>query len=404
MKPSSFRRQHFLVPRILTPAVLSLLLTGMMVGCSKKAAPAGPAAAAAVEVGTVTLAAKPFTLTRELPGRTSAYRVAEVRARVSGIVLKRLFEEGGEVKEGQPLYEIDPAPYQAALDSAKATLARAEASYASAKLQGDRYESLINANAISRQEYEDVEATLRVSTADVAAGKAAVQAASINLEYTKVLSPISGRIGRSEVTEGAYVQAGQATLLATVQQIDQLYIDVNQSSTEVLRLRRDLQSGAIKSAGKDEARVTVLLDDGTEYAHSGALQFADITVDASTGSIRVRALVPNPERELLPGMFVRARIEEGVNPQAILVPQLAVSRNQRGQPTAMVVSKEGKAEVRVLVTDRAAGDQWVVSSGLNAGDEVIVQNLQRVRPGVSVKPIPATNVSGVGGSPVAPVK
>lgn len=334
-------------------------------------------------------------MTKELPGRTSAYLVAEVRARVSGIVLKRLFEEGSEVKEGQPLYLIDPAPYQATLDSAKAMLARAEASHASAKLQAERYDALLKANAISRQEFEDVDAALRVALADVAAGKAAVQTASINLGYTRVLSPISGRIGPSQVTEGAYVQSGQATLLATVQQIDRLYVDVSQASSEVLRLRRELQSGALQSAGQGEGqtRVTLLLEDGSTYAHAGTLQFADITVDPSTGTVRVRALVPNPQRELLPGMFVRARIEEGVNPAALLVPQQGVSRNQRGEATAMVVSQDGKAEARVLVAERAVGDQWLVTSGLKSGDQVIVQNLQRIRPGFPVKPVPATNIT-----------
>lgn len=367
-----------------------VLLSGLG-ACKKEAGAPAAAAGAPLEVGVVTLKAEPFTLTRELPGRTSAYRVAEVRARVSGIVLKRLFEEGADVKEGQPLYEIDPAPYQAVIDSARASLARAEAAFASAKLQADRYESLIQANAISRQEYDDVAAALRIAAADVAAGKASVQTATINLGYTKVLSPISGRIGRSEVTEGAYVQQAQATLLATVQQIDRLFVDVNQSSTEVLKLRKALQSGQLQRAvGRDEARVTVLLDDGSEFPHAGTLQFADITVDASTGSIRVRALLPNPDRVLLPGMFVRARIEEGVNPSALLVPQQGVARNQRGQATAWVVGAGGKAELRVLETDRSVGDRWLVSSGLAAGDQVIVQNLQRIRPGVTVKPVPAT--------------
>ncbi len=363
-------------------------------GCAKKSTPAAVKGGAPVEVGVVTVAPRPYTLTRELPGRTSAYRIAEVRARVSGIVLKRLFEEGSEVTEGQPLYTIDPAPYQAVLDSAKAGLARAEARYVSAKLQADRYDALFKASAISRQELEDVEAALQVALADVAAGKAAVQTASINLEYTRVFSPISGRIGSSQVTEGAYVQTGQATLLATVQQIDRLYVDVNQASSEVLRLRKALQSGVIHSAGQGEGetRVTLLLEDGSAYSHAGTLQFADITVDASTGTVRVRALVPNPQRELLPGMFVRARIEEGVNPSAILVPQQGISRNQRGQATALVVSGEGKAEMRVLTAEHAIGNEWLVTAGLKGGDRVIVQNLQRVRPGSPVSAVPATNL------------
>ncbi len=373
----------------------ALLMAG---GCARKNAATGaPPAGAPTEVGVVTLSPQSYTMTRELPGRTSAYLVAEVRARVNGIVLDRLFTEGSEVKEGQPLYLIDPAPYQAILDSAKAMLARAEASHASAKLQAERYDALLKANAISRQEFEDVDAALRVADADVAAGKAAVQSASINLGYTRVLSPISGRIGTSQVTEGAYVQSGQATLLATVQQIDRLYVDVNQASSEILRLRRELQSGTLQNAGqgRGQTRVTLQMEDGSTYEHAGTLQFADITVDPSTGMVRVRALVPNPERELLPGMFVRARIEEGVNPAALLVPQQGISRNQRGEATAMVVSHDGKAEVRVLTADRAVGDHWLVTSGLKSGDQVIVQNLQRIRPGVPVKPVPATNVTPV---------
>ncbi len=389
-----FRRSRSVRFSFAVAGVVGVLL---LVGCSKKNAPVATAAGAPTEVGVVTVTPRPYTLTTELPGRTSAYLVAEVRARVSGIVLDRLFEEGSEVKEGQPLYLIDPAPYQAALDSAKAVLARAEASHASARLQAERYEALFKANAISRQEFEDADADLRVALADVAAGKAAVQTASINLGYTSVLSPISGRIGASQVTEGAYVQSAQATLLATVQQIDRLYVDVSQASTEVLRLRKALQSGALQSAGQGEGqtRVTLLLEDGSTYAHAGTLQFADITVDPSTGTVRVRALVPNPQRELLPGMFVRARIEEGVNPAALLVPQQGISRNQRGQATAMVVSEDGKAEVRVLTAERTVEDHWLVTSGLESGDRIIVQNLQRIRPGFPVKPVPATNISPV---------
>lgn len=361
-------------------------------GCSKQSVPATGQTGAPTEVGVITVTPRPYTLFRELPGRTSAYRIAEVRARVSGIVLKRLFDEGSEVTEGQALYTIDPAPYQAALDSAQAVLARAEARLVSAKLQADRHEALFKASAISRQELEDAEADLQVAQADVSAGKAAVQTASINLEYTRVLSPISGRIGSSQVTEGAYVQSGQSTLLATVQQIDRLYVDVNQASTEVLRLRKALQSGKLHSAGQGagEARVTLLLEDGSAYEHAGTLQFADITVDPSTGTVRLRALVPNPQRELLPGMFVRARIEEGVNPAAMLIPQQGVSRNQRGNATAMVVSDQGRAEIRILTAERAVGSDWIVTSGLNSGDKVIVQNLQRIRPGSAVVPVPAT--------------
>lgn len=365
-----------------------------LVACGeKKNAAAGPAAPQATEVGTVTLAPQAVTLTRDLPGRTSAYRVAEVRARVSGIVQKRLFQEGSEVKEGQALFQIDPAPYQAALDSARAQLARAEASAVSTKLQAERYKELLSANAISKQEYDNANASSLGSAADVAAAKAAVQTATINLDYTKVVSPISGRIGLAQVTEGAYVQQGAATLLATVQQVDRLYVDVNQASSEVLRLRKDLASGRLKTASEGKAQVKILLDDGTEYAEAGTLESADITVDPSTGSITVRALVPNPNRELLPGMFVRARLEEGVNSDALLVPQQGISRNQRGQATAMVVGADGKAELRVLVTERAIGNKWLVSSGVKAGEQVIVENLQRIRPGSPVKAVAPTTLA-----------
>jgi len=358
-----------------------------LAACSGKAPP--QAATGPVEVGVVTLAPAAVTLTRELPGRTAATRVAEVRARVKGIVLKRLFTEGSDVKEGQPLFRIDPAPYQAALDSATAQLARAEASLANARLTAQRYSDLVKDDAVSRQEYENATATLKTSEADVAAGRAAVDAARINLGYTTVTSPVSGRIGRSAVTEGAFVQQSQATLLATVQQLDPMYVDVTQSSADALRLRRDLAEGRLQSAGREQARVRLVLEDGREYGTAGALQFADVTVDPSTGSITLRALFPNPRSELLPGMFVRARLEEGVSPQALLVPQQGVSRDQKGLPTALVVNAERKVERRQLVTDRAIGDAGLVSSGVKPGDQVIVEGLQKVRPGVEVKAVPA---------------
>jgi membrane fusion protein (multidrug efflux system) len=358
-----------------------------LLACNREPPP--QAAAGPVEVGVVTLAPTPVTLTRELPGRTSAFRVAEVRARVNGIVLKRLFVEGSDVKEGQPLFRIDPAPYEAALDAAKATQARAEANVANARLQARRYQELVAANAVSRQEHDDALARLEAAEADVAAGRAAVQAARINLGYTTVVAPVSGRIGRSAVTEGAYVQQAQATLLATVQQLDRMYVDLQQSSVEALRLRRDLESGRLQGAGRGQAKAKLVLDDGREYGLEGALQFADVSVDPSTGSIALRALFPNPRGELLPGMFVRARLEEGVNPQALLVPQAAVTRDQKGQPSALVVNAERKVERRQVVTERAVGDAWLVTSGLAAGDEVIVEGLQKVRPGAEVKPVPA---------------
>ena len=350
-----------------------------------------PAAAGPVEVGIVRLEPTVVTLTRELPGRTSAFRMAEVRARVNGIVLKRCFTEGSDVKEGQRLFQIDPAPYQATLQGAKAALARAEVNVANARLQAKRNEELVNDRVVSRQEYENTTAAMKAAEADVAAARAAVQAAEINLGYTTVTSPVSGRIGRSVVTEGAYVQAGQATLLATVQQLDPVYVDVTQSTAELLKLRRDLESGKLQAAGAGRAKVRLVTEDGREYASDGTLQFADVTVDPSTGSVALRALFPNPKGELLPGMFVRARLAEGVNPAAILVPQVAVTRDQKGLPTALVVNAQRKVERRQLVTDRAVGDAWLVTSGVQAGDQVIVEGLQKVRPGVEVNPVPAAS-------------
>ncbi len=380
-----------LVARAASPgrraAAGALLAALALAGCRGEAKTAPPPAP--VEVGVVTLQPTAVTLTRELPGRTSPFRIAEVRARVNGIVLKRLFTEGSDVKEGQRLFLIDPSPYQAALDGARAALARAEANVANAKLQAARYSDLITDNAVSRQEYDNAMAALKTSEADVAAARAAEQAARINLGYTVVTSPVSGRIGRSAVTEGAYVQAGQATLLAVVQQLDPMYVDVAQSTAEVLKLRRDVESGKLQGAGQGRARVRLVTEEGREYGQDGALQFADVTVDPSTGSIALRALFPNPKGELLPGMFVRARLAEGVNPAALLVPQVAVTRDQKGQPTALVVNAEHKVERRQLVTDRAVGDAWLVTGGVKAGEQVIVEGLQKVRPGAQVNPVPA---------------
>jgi membrane fusion protein (multidrug efflux system) len=359
-------------------------------GNDKAAAPA-PAPAGAqgpVQVGVITVAAQPVTLTRELPGRTSARRIAEVRARVNGIVLKRLFTEGADVKQGQVLFVIDPAPYQAAHDSAQAQLARAEAAVGSAQSLAERYGTLIQSNAISRQEYEDAASRLKIAQADVAAARAAVKTARINLDYTSVTAPIAGRIGRAEVTEGAYVQQAAASLMATVQQLDALYVDVTVSSADHARMRRAVEAGELETS-EGQARVALVLEDGRAYPEPGTLQFADVSVDPSTGSISLRAIFPNPRGELLPGMFVRARIEEGTNPQAILLAQKAVSRDQAGRPTALVVGKDRKVELRQLVTDRSIGDAWLVTSGLAVGDQVIVEGLQRVRPGVVVDPVPA---------------
>ncbi len=368
--------------------VLFALLT-LATACGKdkdaQSKPAGPPPT--VEVGVISVESKPVTLTRELPGRTSAFRVAEVRARVNGIVKKRLFAEGSDVKVGQVLFEIDSAPYAAALASARAQELRAQATVESAKSQTDRYEKLIQTNAISRQEYDDAIARLKTSQADVAAARASVSAAQINVGYTKVTAPIAGRIGRSDVTEGAYVQQSQATLLATIQQLDPVYVDMTWSSSEMLRIRRAIESGELQTVDA-KAQVSILLEDGREHPQPGILQMSDVSVDQTTGSVALRAIVPNPKRDLLPGMFVRARIEEGTKQDAVLVPQRAVTRDQNGRPLALVVDQAGKVERRLLVTDRAIDDAWLVTDGLKPGELVVVEGSQRIRPGATVKPVP----------------
>jgi membrane fusion protein (multidrug efflux system) len=367
-----------------------LPIIAVLVGCkgdeAAKPAQAGPPRP--VEVGVITVQPQPVTLKRELPGRTSAFRVAEVRARVNGIVQKRLFTEGTDVKEGQALFKIDPEPYKATLESAQAQVVRAEATLQSAKLLAERYAELVKTNAVSRQEYDDANARLKTAQADLAAAKAAVKAARINVDYTTVVAPITGRIGRAEVTEGAYVQATTATLLARIQQLDKVYVDLTWSSAEALRMRRAIESGELQ-ATDGEVPVTIILEDGREYGTPGTLQFADVTVDQTTGSIMLRAIVPNPKNELLPGMFVRARIDEGTKPNAILVPQRAISRDQNGSPYALVVGKDGRVERRALVTDRAIGDSWLITDGLTGGDQIIIEGIQKVRPGVPVNAVPS---------------
>ncbi len=365
---------------------LAAALALFAAGCSRSAPT--PPRPGPVEVEVVEVTTTPVAFTRELPGRTAARRIAQVRARVSGIILKRHFTEGADVKEGELLYEIDPAPYALNLARAQAELQRAESNLAAVRLQAERFKPLVATNAISKQQYDDAVASAGVGEAAVAAAKAAVMAAELDLGYAKVTAPISGRIGLAEVTEGAYVQAGQATLLATVQQIDPIYVNLVQPSTEIERMRREFESGRMRKNGDGLPEVTLLMEDGTEYPVRGQLEFADITVDRATGSVTLRALFPNPDNRILPGSFVRARYEEGVNPAALLVPQQAVSRNYRGDPTVYVVAADGTAELRLLKVSRAYRDNWVVDSGLKVGEKVIVSNLQRIRPGVPVKPVP----------------
>jgi membrane fusion protein (multidrug efflux system) len=380
------------IRRNIALAILATILITSLVGCGKKQPAMAPGAGrpgGPIEVGVLTIAPVSITLTQDLPGRVSAFRVAEVRARVNGIILKRRFTEGTEVKEGEVLYEIDPAQYQATLDSALGTLARAEANVTTARLKEERYRQLLAAKAISKQEYDDALANQRTYEADVLSGQAAVATARINLDYTKVTSPVAGRIGISQVTEGAYVQASAATLLATVQQLDPVYVDVTQASSELLRLKRDFANGRVKADKDGKARVALIHENGDVYPEEGVLAVADVTVNVMTSSVTVRAIFPNPRGELLPGMFVRARLEEGNTPNAILVPQLAVNHNSKGEPTAMVVGPNDTVELRVLQTSRAVGNQWLVAAGLKAGDQVIVNNLQKIRPGAPIKPVPA---------------
>jgi membrane fusion protein (multidrug efflux system) len=358
-------------------------------GCGKK--PEGPSGAPRgmppQEVAVVTLALQRAEIVTELPGRTAACRIAEVRPQVSGIILKRMFTEGAEVKLGEQLYQINPATYQTAYDSAKASVAKAEAAKNVAELLLNRRQKLASTKVISQQDYDDSFAVLRQAEADIAARNAALEEARINLEYTKVLSPIAGFIGRSAVTEGALVTSGQAGALATVQQLDPIYVDVTQSSSQLLRLRRDLASGQLKNSRAGEASTRLVFEDGTQYSEPGTLQFSEVSVDPGTDSVTLRAVFPNPRRELLPGMFVRAIVNEGVNDQAILAPQKGVTRNVRGEPTAFVLGEGNKVELRVLKTDRAIGDKWLVTEGLKPGDRLIVEGLQKIGPGAEVRPV-----------------
>src|SRR6202171_4243397 len=368
---------------------------GGMAACCLALAIAGcggpkPAAPPAIpEVSVVTLHKASVPMTTELPGRTSPVLVAQVRGRVDGIVLRRDFKEGTDVQTGQRLFQIDPAPYRAALDSASATLARAQANLAAATALAERYKILLAGNGVAKQDYDNALAAQGQATADVAAGRAAVQIARINLGHTDVMSPIKGQIGPSAVTEGAYVQASAATLMATVQQIDPIYVDLNQSSLQGLQLRRDVASGKLTLNGPGQAKVTLFLEDGTQYPLAGTLQFTDITVDPSTGSVTVRALFPNPQAVLLPGMFVRARIDEGVNDNVALVPQVGVTHDPSGKATALVVGPDNKVAIRPVQLKGTSGAQWIVESGLNDGDRVVIAGVQKVRPGAVVRAVQA---------------
>lgn len=369
----------------------------LLIGCESQKQ--GPPHAPVPVVTTVTVKTEKVVLTTELPGRTSAYRVAEIRPQVSGLLQKRLFKEGCDVDAGQVLYQIDPAPFEAALGNAKAGFGRAEANLPAVRSRAERYKELLEEKAVSQQEYDDTEASLIQIKADALYWKATMETAKINLGYTKVTAPISGRIGKSNITEGAIVTAYQSIPLATIQQLDPVYADVPQSTTDLLRLKSRFKNSRLKHNETNQKNVKLILEDGTAYSFHGTLQFRDVTVDPTTGSVILRIVFPNPEGLLLPNMFVRAVIQEGINEQAILIPQQAVSRDINGNPVVLIVDAENNAQQRMIKLDRAIGDQWLVLSGIADGDQVIVEGIQKVRPGTAVKTIPFVTNSKVNSGP-----
>jgi membrane fusion protein (multidrug efflux system) len=377
--------------------VVSIALLAVLVldGCGSQQAAPKPDPP---EVAIVTVNPERVVLTTELPGRISAYFVAEIRPQVNGIIQERLFNEGSDVKAGSVLYRIDPAPYQAAYDNAVAALAKSKANLPPIRLKAERYKELLAHQAISQQDFDNADAALRQAEADIEYSKAAVESARINLAYTRITAPISGRIGKSNVTVGALATAYQGSPLATIQQLDPIYVDATQSSANLLQLKRNIAAGRIKGTGPDQARVKLLLEDGTPYPQDGTLKFSEVTVDPSTGSFILRMVFPNPKHILLPGMYVRAIVQEGVVDRAILVPQQGVSRDPKGNPVALIVDGSSKVEQRMITVARAMGDRWLVSEGLNPGDRLIVEGSQRVRPGASVKAVPFESSRKDGGT------
>ncbi|MFA4989870.1 MAG: efflux RND transporter periplasmic adaptor subunit [Candidatus Omnitrophota bacterium] len=359
--------QSKLKPVVLSLAISFILLTA--IGCAQESKPLPQVP----EVSVISVRPERVVITTELPGRTAAFMVAEIRPQVNGLIQKRLFSEGSEVQSGQVLYQIDPAQFQAAYDKAKANLP-------ALRLRAERYKEALVEKAVSQQEFDDADAALKQAEAEL-------ETAQINLDYTKVTSPISGRIGTSNVTDGDIVTAYQPTALATVQQLDPIYVDIPQSTTELLRLRRSLEDGRLNPDNTNQNKVKLILDDGSAYPWAGELQFQDITVDPTTSSVILRVIFSNPKGVLLPGMFVRAVILEGINAQAILVPQEGVSRNAKGEAVALIVDSENKVQQCILTLERSIGNKWLVSSGLNPGDRVIVEGIQKVRPGMSVKAV-----------------
>jgi membrane fusion protein (multidrug efflux system) len=381
VSPLTARRRRFALRLTAT-----LSLAALAAACGKKPAPPPPPPP---QVGVQVVALEPVTQTTELPGRTDPMLSSDVRPQVNGIIKARLFTEGSNVKAGQVLYQIDPAPYQAALDQAKGTLANAQALVNSSKLQAERYAGLVKINAVSRQDNDNAQASAQQAAATVVADKAAVEAAQINLDYTRVKAPISGRIGRSIYTAGALVTSGQTAALATIQKMDPMYVDVAQSSDELLALEAQTSGGVISNAGAGSAKVKLILSNGQAYPGQGELKFSDVTVDQTTNSVTLRALFPNPHNILLPGMFVRAQLVQGVYRQGILAPQIAVTHDPKGEATAMVVGADNKVESRTLKLGGAYGDKWLVTDGLKAGDKLIVEGGMKAQPGGVVKPVPA---------------
>lgn len=382
---------------VFLPFVLSLALA--VAACdNQQQQGAAPAAPPPPEVTVQTLAAQTVPLYTDLPGRTAAYRVAEVRPQVSGIVLKRLFTEGSEVQAGQQLYQIDPSTYQAAVQSAMADLAKARATAKSVEAKAARYADLVKINAVSKQDYDDAVASLDQAKADIMVAQAAVDTAKINLEYTKVYAPISGRIGKSSITEGALVTANQTTTMAAITQLDPIYVDVSQSSSDLMRLRQAVSAGLLQKGQADQAPVTLTLDGSTQaYKHNGQLQFADVTVDETTGAVQVRAVFPNPDKELYPGLFVRARVEQGVRENALLVPQRATVRLPDGSAAVWVVGADNKVATRPIQATQAVGDAWLVNGGLQAGERIVIEGLQKIRAGAEVRPVDPTAAAAPAG-------
>ncbi|MGB2246999.1 MAG: efflux RND transporter periplasmic adaptor subunit [Alcanivorax sediminis] len=368
-------------------STMAVLVGLQLAACSDSGNQAGQMQQQAPEVGFMTVNAETVTLNRELPGRTTAHRIAEVRPQVSGVIKERLFQEGQEVKAGQPLYQIDDRTYRATVATARAELARAQATLHSNELREKRFRQLLEKRSVSQQEYDEARAQLDENKAAVAAARASLLSAQINLDYATISAPIDGRIGRSSVTAGALVTANQAQALATIRQLDPIFVDLTQSSNDLRQLRKAMAAGELEQVSEDQARITLLLEDGSAYPQPGILQFSEYAVDESTGSVTLRALFPNPDEDLLPGMFVRGRLPEGQRSNTILVPQKSISRDPTGQAFAMLIDSENMVKKVNVSTERAVKSQWLISQGLKEGDRLIVDGLQRIQPGMPVTPV-----------------